>query len=88
MRGDLMPMLSGFNTADFKNEHGEEFTIYSNGVMVFISGNEIDAMVDQQYKSQDGILQLFNEWFSIWNPEDLYLLGKALQEVSGYKEEK
>ena len=55
----------------FKNEYGEKFTIYSDGVMVFMSGDETD----------NEFICLFNPDFSIWNRAELYELGKALMEL-------
>jgi hypothetical protein len=65
----------------FTNEYGEPFTIYSNGNAVFMSGSEVDMMVDDKDKI-DGILPLFNPAFSIWSKDELWKLGEALQDVA------
>jgi hypothetical protein len=74
----------------FKNSHGEPFVIYSNGNSVFMSGTEVDMMVDEESK-MDGILPLFNASFNIWAVDELYKLGEALKDVAvknGYTPEK
>lgn len=62
----------------FKNKHGEQFNIYCNGVLTFMGGDEVAAMVADEHKIGDEIIPLFNPNFSIWNKEELYELGKAL----------
>lgn len=61
--------------ASFKNEYGEEFRIYSNGTMVVMDGDETGGE----------LIDLFSEHFNIWSKDELYKLGQALQEVSGFK---
>lgn len=69
----------------FKNKHGEKFTIHSNGMLTFISGDEVDAMVDPT-KTIGGYLQLFNPSFSIWTKEELLRLGESLIELNKEEE--
>ena len=76
----LTAYIKTMPSASFKNEHGEKFTIHSNGLTVWISGDEVNAMVDPK-KTVMGYLPLFTSAFSIWSKEELYLLGKALQEL-------
>lgn len=81
----IKPLLKEFLKSTFRNEHGEKFTIYSDGTSVYMSGNEVDMMVDPKNKSEDGVIPLFNPSFNVWSDEELYKLGKALQKVSWYK---
>jgi hypothetical protein len=62
----------------FVNEHGEKFVIYSNGINVFMSGDEINAMVDDKDKIAGKYVSLFNPAFSIWSASELYQLGAAI----------
>jgi hypothetical protein len=70
-----MPMVS------FENEHGEKFNISSNGLTAFISGDEVNAMVDRT-ATIGGFIPLFNQAFNIWSKDELYRLGKALMELN------
>lgn len=63
----------------FKNEYGEQFNIYSDGILTFMGGDEVRTMVDNKYKIGEEIIPLFNQCFNIWNRNELYQLGKALQ---------
>lgn len=76
-------------SSKFSNEYGEDFTIYSNGNTVYMEGDEVNAMVDENNKF-DGILPLFNPAFSIWSVDELWKLGASLQDVAvqnGYSTE-
>lgn len=75
-------VMSTMKTASFTNEHGEKFNIHTNGTFVFMSGDEVNAMVDDKHKIAGKYLPLFNEAFSIWDKEELNALGKALQELT------
>lgn len=68
-------------SARFKNEHGEKFVIYSDGVFVLMGGDEVESMVREENK-HGGLINLFNEHFSIWSADELYKLGAALQRVA------
>lgn len=77
---ELHEMINRLPHQKFVNEHGEAFTVSSNGVQVFIEGDETDGEV----------LDLFNSEFNIWSSEELYKLGIALQGLArdcGYKAE-
>lgn len=83
-------IIKSMPKAEFKNSYGEPFTIYSNGNTVFMSGTEVDMMVEEESK-MDGILPLFNTNFNIWSKDELYKLGDALKDVAvqnGYDPEK
>jgi hypothetical protein len=69
-------------SASFKNEHGEKFTIHTDGTITFMSGDEVGMMVDSEHKYADKYIPLFSEHFNIWSPKELNKLGKALQEVT------
>lgn len=77
----VIEIIELMKTAEFKNKHGEKFVIHSNGIYVFMSGDEVNAMVDDKKKVGKKYLPLFNPDFSIWNKEELYALGKALMEL-------
>lgn len=66
---------------EFKNEHGEKFVIHTNGVVVYMSGDEVNMMVDNKYKIGDKYIQLFNEQFGVWSPAELSGLGEVLQQL-------
>jgi hypothetical protein len=65
----------------FVNKHGEVFRLYSNGISVFMAGDEVKAMVDDKKKFRGNYIGLFNPDFSIWSAEELHLLGKTLMEM-------
>lgn len=67
--------------SEFRNGYGEPFVIYSNGMTVFMSGSEVDMMVEEESK-MDGILPLFNASFNIWSRDEIYKLGEALKDVA------
>lgn len=67
----------------FENEHGEQFSIHSDGSMVFMSGDEVNAMVADENKIADKFIPLFNDHFNIWNSTELSKLGEALQQLTG-----
>lgn len=73
-------------TAEFTNEYGERFTIHSDGVIVYMSGDEIGAMVNEKatipLENGDSCIPLFGPNFNIWNTKELKLLGLALGEVA------
>ncbi len=74
-------LIENLPSVSFFNEHIEKFTIHSNGIFVFMSGDEVDAMVDDKNKVEGKYIQLFNSAFSVWSKEELHKLGKALQEL-------
>ena len=57
--------------ATFKNEYGEKFTIYCDGITIMFGGDETDQQV----------IPLFNEKFNIWSEEELKKLAKAILEI-------
>jgi hypothetical protein len=66
---------------EFVNEHGEVFKLYSNGISVFMAGDEVKQMVDDRKKFRGKYIGLFNNDFNIWSAGELYLLGKTLMEM-------
>lgn len=74
---ERMPMV------EFINQHGEKFEVRSNGLSVYLSGNEVDAMVAEHHKIGGKYVQLFNPSFSVWSKDELISLGKALILVNG-----
>lgn len=80
---EMTEAIESMRSASFENKHGEKFTIHTDGVLVFMSGDEVNAMVSSEYKIADKYLQLFNDPFTVWSAEELNKLGKALQEVTG-----
>lgn len=86
---EVSKIIKNMPKSEFRNSYGEPFVIYSNGTSVFMSGSEVDMMVDDKDK-MDGILPLFNASFNIWSADELYKLGDALKDVAvqnGYREE-
>lgn len=86
---DVEEAIKRLPSSTFVNEHGENFTVYSDGITAILGGDEVDAMVDGKKKLY-GMVCLFNDAFSIWSAEELYKLGDALKDVSiknGYKPE-
>jgi hypothetical protein len=73
-------IIAEMPSKSFVNEHGEEFTIYSNGISVYMSGSEVDMMVDNKHVFA-GVIPLFNNHFNIWSDDELYKLGVALAEL-------
>ena len=72
-------------TAEFQNIHGERFYIHTNHVMVFMSGDEVNAMVDDKHKMKlngQDMIHLFNPAFSIWSKDELNKLGRALMDLN------
>lgn len=64
-------------SAEFINEHGEKFVIYSNGTSVYMGGDEVNMMVDPKHVFA-GVIPLFNSHFNIWSEDELYKLGETL----------
>lgn len=69
---EILNFIRKLPSTTFKNEFGEEFKIYSSEITVFIKSTETD----------DQIIPLFNENFSIWSREEMYKLGKAIMELN------
>jgi hypothetical protein len=82
---EFRKFLDSIPKKSFTNEYGEKFTIYSNGITAYMSGDEVNAMVKPN-KVICGVIPLFNQNFDIWSSNELYQLGKALMELN--KEEK
>lgn len=78
---DFIKMIDKLPKAEFKNEHGERFILHSSGTAVYMSGDEVNAMVDDKNKIAKLYLPLFSPHFSIWSSEELYKLGQALMEL-------
>lgn len=86
-KGYLSRYIKELPFSRFTNEYGEIFNVHSNGNTVFLSGNEVDAMVDEN-KKFEGYVPLFNPNFNVWSNDELFKLGQALMQVSienGYK---
>ena len=80
---ELAEMISHLPSVDFENEHGESFRIHSNGIRTFMSGSEVDMMVDPELKIMGKYIELFNESFNIWNVFELEKLGESLVKLAG-----
>lgn len=84
---EAVATIKTFPKAEFTNEHGEKFVIYSNGMGVYMAGDEVDQMVSDDKKVVD-IIPLFGEAFNVWDKDEIYKLGTALQTLAienGYK---
>lgn len=72
--------------AKFTNDYGEKFGIHSDGVVVFLSGDEVRAMVREEVtiplENGDSCIPLFGPNFNIWSKGELFKLGQALKEVA------
>jgi len=79
-RSKLAEYIKDLKTVSFTNKHGEKFYIHSNGITVFMSGDEVNMMVDPK-KTIDGYLPLFSSSFGIWSADELYKLGDALKKL-------
>lgn len=77
---DIAEYIRKMPQVSFLNEHGEKFTLYSNGISVFMEGDEVDMMVDNKNKIE-GIIQLFSPAFNIWSANELVKLGEAIKEL-------
>ena len=77
---DFKKAVENLPKYSFENEHGERFHIHSNGITVFMSGDEVNMMVNEEDKVA-GFVPLFNQAFSVWSSEELYKLGEALMEL-------
>jgi len=75
---DVAAEIEKLDSHTWSNKHGEKFTIHSNGVMVWMSGDEVSAMVDPKHLTASKYLQLFSNHFGIWSADELYELGNAL----------
>lgn len=78
---EFIKMVDDLPKAEFKNKHGERFVLHSSGTSVYMSGDEVNAMVDDDKKIVKKYIPLFNPNFSIWSKEELYEIGKALMEL-------
>lgn len=88
-KGYLSRYIGELPFSRFTNEHGEVFDIHSNGVTAFMSGSEVDSMVDDN-KRFEGYIPLFNPNFNMFSNEELFKIGNALQDVAiqnGYRME-
>lgn len=75
---DIENVFKNMKTESFKNEYGERFNIHTNGVTVFMSGDEVRAMVKDSDKVAGKYIPLFNKCFDVWSDEELNKLGQAL----------
>ena len=73
-------MIDSMPSATFRNKHGEKFVIHSDGITVWMSGDEVNMMVDDK-KKIGKYINLFNPVFSVWSKEELFQLGSALMEL-------
>ncbi len=80
---EFAKLVDEMKVASFANEHGEKFNVHYNGVIVFLSGHEVNAMVRDEDKLAGKYLPLFNSHFDVWSADELKKLGQALIEVSG-----
>lgn len=78
---DFIKMIDKLPKAEFVNEHGERFVIHSTGSAVYMSGDEVNMMVDDKNKIVKKYIPLFSPHFSIWSKDELYKLGEALMEL-------
>ena len=72
-------------TGEFQNIHGEKFRIHTNGIYAFMSGDEVNAMVDDKHKFKlngEDMIHLFNPCFSIWSKDELNKLGRTLMDLT------
>lgn len=81
---EVIQYIETWPSYTFHNEHGEKFTIHSNGIMAFMSGDEVNAMVPPT-KKIGGYIPLFNPDFSIWSKDELRMVGEALIQLNGGK---
>lgn len=88
-KGYLSRYIKDLPFSRFSNEYGEVFNIHSNGTTVFVSGSEVDSMVDES-KQIEGYVPLFNPNFNVWSNDELFKLGQSLIDVAvqnGHKPE-
>lgn len=76
----MFEMIHTMPSVKFKNKHGEEFTVSGFGGSVWVSGDEVTAMVAPK-KTVRGYLPLFNPDFGLWSTNELYLIGQALVDL-------
>lgn len=79
---EILAWVETLPVKSFKNEHGEKFNIHLHPMGVLMSGDEVDAMVEDKYKIGGKYIPLFNSHFDVWGKEELNGLGKALQELT------
>jgi hypothetical protein len=79
-RKEVIEILNTLPSTSFTNEHGEKFVIATNGLSVYMAGDEVNMMVDDENKA-GGWIPLFNPKFNMWSKGELRQLGKALQEL-------
>lgn len=59
----------------FTNKCGEDFSVKFYDIIVTIQGSETGGKE----------ISLFNQSFNVYSEEELYKIGVALQEISGYR---
>ena len=65
--------LARVEKCTFKNEYGEKFTLYFDGITVYFGGDETD----------NEVMLLLNPKFCIYSAEELNKIGKALVVLTG-----
>lgn len=76
---EIVTVIEEMPHAEFFNEHGERFVIYTNGTLVFMAGDEVDQMVDDKHKIEGKYMPLFNSHFNLWSADELVGLGRVLK---------
>lgn len=83
---ELEEILKKAPYVSFKNEHGEVFNLHLPTQfifpVVFMSGDEVDMMVEDKHKFAGKYVGLFGNDFNMWTPDELTELGKALQKLA------
>jgi hypothetical protein len=78
---ELAKHFKSMKKVSFKNSHGEKFNICTDGMTYWLSGDEVNAMVEP-YKTIGGYLPLFSSAFNIWSKEEIKELGLALVKLA------
>lgn len=78
---ELVAFIEGLPRMEFTNPHGEKFTLHSQGITVFMSGSEVDTMVDDIHKIAGKYINIFNPAFQIWNVSELQSFGEAITKL-------
>lgn len=78
---EVEDIIGKYPTASFTNNHGEKFNIHSDGIRVFMSGDEVRAMVREEAKIGEKYISLFSDAFNVWSNEELRKLGQVLQQL-------
>lgn len=87
-QGNLVKeMFESLPTLEFRNKHGELFTLHFADETIFMSGDEVDMMVADEHKIAGKYISFFNPDFSIWGPDELAKIGELIsQHYKGAKQ--